>query len=472
MAPRSESPIDEMWDLPLLLRLAIEDRANGGSCSELEYIAWSLPRNGYGGGRGRATRVKILPGELFNPGSYFTRPSRGTDGAWCMFFPSMGWMVLMLDCSEKAVFILSEYVALSPEQAVCNGTRRHGREADVWRLKAQCRLAASATSNASSHGRSTMWVTTTGQAPMRIMCGLNLRTKVFYASVSNIYPILTRDVEDDDLFLVYVAALNSLATRRFLQSPKVRPFGIGFDAGIPCNERLFLISHCAKLTPHLRRVTVTFEVLIGGTWHRVSQPIDRIGFALYKSAPKSDFHTAASPDAVHFTDDPYLRFARVTLRFGQQRERTVLDLDGSFSPSFLMSKHSATLSVCNVRMRTCSGKHATRPITTKVRLVFTNNVRRNALLPQSKSPAIAEAEKVLALMKRSIRAASQNSLGLDDALDDDDVFRIPLHRVITQASSRFAGATLFMVPCYATNGLNLITQSRDGAHVLRQYSAS
>lgn len=285
-------------------------------------------------------------------------------------------------------------------------------------------------------------------------------------------PMLTLPgAEKDELFVVYATALNSVATRRFMQYPKVRPFGVGFDVGTPTKDRLYLISNCSKQTPHLRRVAVTLEVQIAGTWQRLDEPIDRIGFATYKSVKKSDIPAAGAPETVHFKDDAYLRFARVTLRFGQRKERTILDVGASFSPAFLPSKQSAVISLSNVRVRTCDGKRATRPITTAARLVFTNKDRRGSLLlPHSKSTAITEAEKALALMKRAVSLAAQNTLALDDMLDDDAMFEITLRDVRAPMIPCFAGATAFLVPCYATNGLYIVTQTFDGEQVLRQYS--
>lgn len=66
----------------VVLSLFLADLTKG-CYSDLECITWSLPFPG-SEGRGRSSRVKILPGELFNPGAYIARPARGSEGAWCM----------------------------------------------------------------------------------------------------------------------------------------------------------------------------------------------------------------------------------------------------------------------------------------------------------------------------------------------------------------------------------------------------
>lgn len=301
---------------------------------------------------------------------------------------------------------------------------------------------------------------------------------------------------EDKAFEGVANLLNALAAKRFLQSTKrekVHPFGIGFDCGVTkSKERLYIISNCAKQTPYLRRVGVQFEVQIDGEWQRVDGAVDRIGFATYKSAPKSAVLAASTLDAISFKDDAYLRFARVTLRFGERSERTILDVGKNFEPQLIYTKTSTVLSLNRVRVRTCEGSKVSDPIRTQARLIFTDvkeSVRRNTFRRTNSfgKHCASEAEKVLAVLKKTVQMASVNSLGLEDELDDDAIFQMNIQRVSTDndfsvrakgelpsmfinLSSHFKNSTLFLVPCFESNGVNLILQSRNGEYVLRQYS--
>lgn len=300
----------------------------------------------------------------------------------------------------------------------------------------------------------------------------------------------------DQAFSSLADLLNSLAAKRFLQSSrrgKVRPFGIGFDAGVKSKECCYIISNCAKQTPFLRRVDVRFEAYIQHEWKRVDAVVDRIGFATYRSAPKSSILAASTLDAIQFKDDAYLRFARVTLRFAERNERTIMDVGKNFEPQLVYTKTSAVLTLNRVRVRSCEGSKVSEPVQTQARLIFTDMkatgtrtpFRRHAMGKHSAS----EAEKALALLKRTVQLASVNTLGLADELADDAVFEMNIQRVVTSAEfsirakgdssstnlslqNLFKNSTLFMVPCYDSNGVNLVLQSRNGDYVLRQYVQS
>lgn len=304
------------------------------------------------------------------------------------------------------------------------------------------------------------------------------------------------DKASDIAFALLCDLLNSLAAKRFLQSSrrgKVRPFGIGFDAGVRSKERCYIISNCAKQTPFLRRVDVRFEAYIEHEWKRIDAVVDRIGFATYKSAPKSAILGASTLDAISFKDDAYLRFARVTLRFGDRDERTVLDMGRNFEPQLVYTKTSTVLTMNHVRVRTCEGSNVSEPVQTQARLIFTDMKSTGSRKPFRRQSAgkhsASEAEKALALLKRTVQLAGVNTLGLADELADDAVFEMNIQRVITNSEfsirakgdsastnlslqNLFKNSTLFMVPCYDSNGVNLVLQSRDGDYVLRQYVQS
>lgn len=302
---------------------------------------------------------------------------------------------------------------------------------------------------------------------------------------------------NDRTFASLVDLLNSLAAKRFLQSSrrgKVRPFGIGFDAGVKSKERCYIISNCAKQTPFLRRVDVRFEAYIQHEWKRIDAVVDRIGFATYRSAPKSSILAASTLDAIRFKDDAYIRFARVTLRFGERNERTIMDVGKNFEPQLVYTKTSAVLTLNRVRVRSCEGSNVSEPVQTQARLIFTDMKSTGTRTPFRRSSAgkhaASEAEKALALLKRTVQFAGMNTLGLADELADDAVFEMNIQRVVTNAEfsirakegdssstnlslqNLFKNSTLFMVPCYDSNGVNLVLQSRDGDYVLRQYVQS
>jgi len=55
-------------------------------------VTWSLPRSEQGERRGKATKVKIVPEELFTPGAVFVKPVGGSEGAWGRLAKSKGRM--------------------------------------------------------------------------------------------------------------------------------------------------------------------------------------------------------------------------------------------------------------------------------------------------------------------------------------------------------------------------------------------
>ncbi|CUS08971.1 unnamed protein product [Tuber aestivum] len=400
---------------------------------DLDYMTWSLPRSEQGGCRGRETRVKIAPEELFTPGAIFVRPMGGSEGAWgkkrCANFRST--------ISTRCVRDMKREYSWKIYDVCCNPET--GADAHYVRIKFS-------------------------------------------------------DEAKDVHFASYVAALNGVAAKRFLQGPRedrARPFGIGFDSGVASKERLGgNLRRPRKQTPYLRRVSVKFEVNLDGSWKRLDEDVDRIGFATYKSAPKSAIWASSSPETIPFKDDPFLRFARVTLRFGQRKERTILDMGKNFSPVFSSYKHSASITLSNVRVRTCDGDQSTRPIQTKVRLVFTDKGRNRGsfLRSQTRSTAVVEAEKALLLFKKSVELSGDNTLALEDDLEDDAIFEMNIADVVSKEFSvrlkgditsekknikgLFKGSKLLLVPFFPSNGVHLVLQSMDGEYVLRQYIPS
>ncbi|PWW73861.1 hypothetical protein C7212DRAFT_283883 [Tuber magnatum] len=399
---------------------------------DLDYVTWSLPRSEQGECRGRATKVKIAPEELFIPGSIFLKPMGSSEGAWgkkrCANFRST--------ISTRCV--------------------RDMKREYSWKIYNVC-------------------------------CNPETGADAHYARIK------FSDEAKDVYFASYVTALNGVAAKRFLQGPRedrARPFGIGFDSGVASKERLYLISNCSKQTPYLRRVSVKFEVNLDGSWKRLDEDVDRVGFATYKSAPKSAIWASSSPETIPFKDDPFLRFARVTLRFGRRKERTILDMGKSFSPVLSSYKQCASLTLSNVRVRTCDGDRSTEPIQAKVRLIFTDKGRNRSsfLRSQTRSAAVVEAEKALLLFKKSVELSGDNTLALEDDLEDGSIFEMNIADVVSKdfsvrmkgdiASEKknikgvFKGSKLLLVPCFPSNGVHLVLQSLDGEYVLRQYIPS
>lgn len=72
---------------------------------------------------------------------------------------------------------------------------------------------------------------------------------------------------------------------------------------------------------------VDFEIYLEGEWRRLDHGVDRLGFATYRSTSRAEILSHdGHPDNINFKDDAYLRFARMTLRFGERKERTMIDV--------------------------------------------------------------------------------------------------------------------------------------------------
>lgn len=424
---------------------------------QLEYVTWNLPRAERDERCERTKNAAINPAALFEPSAYFLKSTSGSENSWCMFSASVFVSVTvsgfrLLTCAVKKR--CSRFQATLSTRCVRDIKRDFS-----WKIYGVC-------------------------------CNQNSGVEAHYVRMRFV------DKASDIAFALLSNLLNSLAAKRFLQSSrrgKVRPFGIGFDAGVRSKERCYIISNCAKQTPFLRRVDVRFEAYIEHEWKRIDAVVDRIGFATYKSAPKSAILGASTLDAISFKDDAYLRFARVTLRFGDRNERTVLDMGKNFEPQLVYTKTSTVLTLNRVRVRSCEGSNVSEPVQTQARLIFTDmkssGSRKPFRRPSAGKHSASEAEKALALLKRTVQLAGVNTLGLADELADDAVFEMNIQRVITNAEfsirakgdsastnlslqNLFKNSTLFMVPCYDSNGVNLVLQSRDGDYVLRQYVQS
>ena len=140
-----------------------------------------------------------------------------------------------------------------------------------------------------------------------------------------------------------------------------------------------------------------------------------------------------------------------------------------------------------MRVRTCDDNQSTKPIQTEVRLTFTDKEKNRSsfLRSQARSAAVGEAEKALLLFKKSVELAGDNSLALEDSIEDDAIFEMNIADVVSKdfsvrlkgdmASEKknikgvFKGSKLLLVPCFVSNGVHLVLQSVDGEYVLRQY---
>lgn len=140
-----------------------------------------------------------------------------------------------------------------------------------------------------------------------------------------------------------------------------------------------------------------------------------------------------------------------------------------------------------MRVRTCDDNQSTKPIQAEVRLIFMDKEksRSSFLRSQTRSAAVGEAEKALLLFKKSVELSGDNSLALQDSLEDDAIFEMNIADVVSKefsvrlkgdiTSERknikgvFKGSKLLLVPCFESNGVHLVLQSVDGEYVLRQY---
>jgi hypothetical protein len=239
-------------------------------------------------------------------------------------------------------------------------------------------------------------------------------------------------------------------------------------------------------------VTVDFEIYLDSEWKRLDLRVDRIGFAVYKSASKSNILLAGGPEEVRFQHDPFVRFARMTLRFGERPERTYIDIenDGREKPCVITrSKKSSVVYMPRARVRTCDADGVTRsPITTMVRLIFNEKETGGLWGRGSAVAAAAEAEKMASLIRKTTRLAARNPLGIKCAVADPDIFIMAMKGVVAEKGytvtnvedglsytvdirEAFKGCSLYVVPSLrqGTNGILLISHSKDGTAVLRQH---
>ncbi|TGZ81192.1 hypothetical protein EX30DRAFT_395698 [Ascodesmis nigricans] len=299
--------------------------------------------------------------------------------------------------------------------------------------------------------------------------------------------------ESDEMFSKMATLLDGISAKRHIALPNIRPFGIGVDDGVPeTHDRIYLINDCAKLTPYLRKVMVHFEVNIEGIWQRFDTPVDRIGFATYRAVPKKLVKSSSSPEEIHFVDDPYVRFGRVTLRFGDSKERAYIDLEGveDQAPHVSRTRKGTVVYLPKVRVRTGNGHSSTAgrtPVHTMVRLVFRE--KDLGILSHAKV-AVKEAEKFATLVQKASDMVTARYLGIRNCIEDKDIVPIPIAAVSSMKnysikfpgemqphradiSDKFSKAVqMFAVPTHRTSsrgGIALITQSLDGQFVIRQH---
>ncbi|KAI5856107.1 hypothetical protein BZA05DRAFT_333453 [Tricharina praecox] len=303
------------------------------------------------------------------------------------------------------------------------------------------------------------------------------------------------DDSQDSQFRTLVILLDSISAKRHVALSNIHPFGLGVDFGVPSphsSNRIYLITHCAKTTPYLRKVTVDFEIFLDQEWKRIDLKVDRVGFAVYKSASRTNILLANGPEEIHFAHDPYVRFARMTLRFGERPERTYIDIedDGRMKEKpchVTRTRKGSIVHLPKVRVRTCDGEGTTRqPISTMTRLIFSEKDG----MPWARSgvAAAAEAEKMASLIRKTARLAAKNPIGVKAAVQDGHIFSMSMKGVIAdkgytvrnvddgfsfQADIRdkFRGCVVYAVPSLraGTNGIVLISHSLDGEAVLRQH---
>jgi hypothetical protein len=259
------------------------------------------------------------------------------------------------------------------------------------------------------------------------------------------------------------------------------------------NNRIYAITHCAKATPYLRKVTVDFEIYLGAEWKRLELRVDRVGFAVYKSASKANILLASGPEEVQFQHDPFVRFARMTLRFGERPERTYIDIENDGREkacATTRTKKGSVVYLPRARVRTCDAEGATRnPISTMVRLIFREK-ETSGLWGRGSggAAAAAEAEKMASLIRKTTRLAARNPLGIRSAVTDQDVYVMNMKCVVAEKGytvtnvgdghtfhadirETFRECAVYAVPSLRarTNGIILISHSKDGEAVLRQH---
>ncbi|KAI5818318.1 hypothetical protein BZA77DRAFT_386349 [Pyronema omphalodes] len=295
----------------------------------------------------------------------------------------------------------------------------------------------------------------------------------------------------DSLFSPIALLLDSISAKRHVVLSSIHPFGLGMDYGVPTSHsnRIFAITHCAKITPHNRRVAVHLEIYLENQWKRINMPVDRLGFAVYKSALKSDIILAPGPEEIKFVDDAYVRFARMTLRFGERRERAYIDIEhsGMEKPCYVHKiKKGGIVYIPTARVRTCDADGTTRsPVRTMCRLVFSEE--KTGLFTRGGGfTAAAEAEKAASLIRKTTRTAATNPIGIKACITDEQICEMNMKGVVSERGymvtneedghtfnadirDKFRGCVVYAVPSLRGDGMVLISHSRDGEAVLRQH---
>jgi hypothetical protein len=182
----------------------------------------------------------------------------------------------------------------------------------------------------------------------------------------------------------------------------------------------------------------------------------------------------------------------MTLRFGERPERTYIDLenDGREKPcAVTRTKRSSVVYMPRARVRTCDAEGSTRsPIATMVRLIFNEKETGGLWGRASGVAAAAEAEKMASLIRKTTRVAAKNPLGIKSQVVDPDIYIMKMKGVVAEKGytvtnvddghsytvdirEAFRGCALYAVPSLreGTNGIVLISHSKDGEAVLRQH---
>jgi hypothetical protein len=236
-------------------------------------------------------------------------------------------------------------------------------------------------------------------------------------------------------------------------------------------------------------VAVGFEIYLDDQWKRLDMPVDRLGFAVYKSALKSDIILAPGPEEIKFVDDAYVRFARMTLRFGGRPERTYIDIEhsGVEKPCHVSkTKKGGIVYIPTARVRTCDAAGTTRsPVRTMCRLVFSEE--KTGLFTRGGGfAAAAEAEKAASLIRKTTRIAATNPIGIKSCVRDGEICEMNMKGVVSERGytvtneedghtfnadirDKFRGCVVYAVPSLRGAGMVLISHSRDGEAVLRQH---
>ncbi|KAI5799828.1 hypothetical protein EDC01DRAFT_628345 [Geopyxis carbonaria] len=407
---------------------------------EAEYIAWSIPKARNEEARGRAQAVKINLLGLCSPGhTLFETTANSTSSSTGSPDPSKQ----LFQTRQK----LERFTSTIHTRCV-----RDIKRIFSWKV----------------YG---------------VSCNRETNEEAHYVRVSFV------DRVNDRAFEKLTELLDAIVAKRHVALEDVRPFGVGVDSGVPVDhERIYLINNCAKQTPFLRKVTVDFEVFLDNEWKRLDLKIDRFGFATYKSVAKETLVQAQGPEDVQFSDDPYVRFARMTLRFGERPERAFIDIEGGEKaiPHISRTRKASIVYLPKVRVRINDGNVTRRPIQSMTRLIFRE---KDGFLRGSYGKyAAAEAEKMAKLISKTTALAARNTLGIRPFVADSDIVPMAMGGIISQKpyvfrlsddpsqlpraadiTAEFTGATMYAVPRGGGGGLTLVSQSADGEYVLRQH---